>query len=335
MTKPTDPDARAAEIAASVKDRLSSEERSRRSFLTRSAIAGGSLLALGGATGSVLGQEDDSDGDSADVAAAFDDVEGTDVDVLNYALSLEHLENAFYREGLATFSVDDFVGAPSLESYDGDRQIQVFDRIGVIADQEATHVDVLTQAIELLGGTPVEEDSYDFGVESVGDFLELAQVLENTGVAAYAGAAPFVESPDLLSTALSIHSVEARHAAVLNEVNGESPFPNAFDSAQSQQEVLDAIEGLIESDDGDDGDGGDDDDGSGDDDGGDDDDGSGDGGDDDDGSGGDDQTTTPGDGTATPGDETATPGDGTTTTPGNETTSTPGNETTTVGDATE
>jgi rubrerythrin len=283
------------------------------------------LLALGGATGSVFGQEDD--GDSAEGAAAFDDVEGTDVDVLNYALSLEHVENAFYREGLETFSVDDFVGAPSLESYDGDRQIQVFDRIGVIAEQEATHVDVLTQAIELLGGTPVEEDSYDFGVESVGDFLELAQVLENTGVAAYAGAAPFVESPDLLSTALSIHSVEARHAAVLNEVNGSSPFPNAFDSAQSQQEVLDAIEGLTGSDD--DGGGGDDDDGSGDDDGGDDDDGGG------------DETATPGDGTATPGDETATPengtttpGDETTTTPGTETPSTPGTETT-VGDATE
>nr|WP_305883038.1 ferritin-like domain-containing protein [Halobellus rarus] len=295
--------------------------------MARSAIAGGSLLALGGATGSVLGQEDgDSDDGPEEMTASFDDVEGTDLDVLNYALSLEHLENAFYREGLEMFSVEDFVVADSLESYDEERRMEVYDRVETIAEHESTHVDVLTQAIELLGGTPVEEDSYNFGVETVGDFLGLGQVLENTGVAAYAGAAPFVESPDLLSAALSIHSVEARHAALLNEVNGESPFPDAFDSAQSQQEVLDAIEGLIESDDGEDGDGGGD---------GDDDD-EGDGDDDDEGDGDDDddeQPTTPGNETATPGNETATPGDETAT-PGNETT-TPGNETATPGNTTE
>jgi hypothetical protein len=72
-------------------------------------------------------------------------------------------------------------------------------------------------------------------------------VLENTGVAAYAGAAPFVESPDLLGVALSIHSVEARHAALLNDINGESFFPDAFDSSLSQQEVLDAVGPFIES----------------------------------------------------------------------------------------
>ena len=313
MTESTDPDTRAAEIAASVREQLNTDERSRRSFLTRSAIAGGSLLALGGATGSVLGQQDDNDEDDGpeELTASFDDVEGTDIDVLNYALSLEHLENAFYREGLDTFDEDAFTEADSLESYDEDSSIELRNQIETIAEHEATHVDVLTQAIELLGGTPVEEDTYNFGVETVGDFLGLGQVLENTGVAAYAGAAPFVESPDLLSAALSIHSVEARHAALLNEVNGESPFPDAFDSAQSQQEVLDAIEGLIESDDGDDGDGG----GDGDD--------EGDGDDDDDDD--DDQPTTPGNETATPGNETATPGNETAT-PGNET-ATPGNET--------
>jgi bacterioferritin (cytochrome b1) len=264
------------------------------------------LLALGGATGSVLGQDDDSGEDSGpeEMTAAFDDVEGTDLDVLNYALSLEHLENAFYREGLAMFDEEDFAAADALESYDEDRRRDIRSQVQTIAEHEATHVDVLTQSIELLGGTPVEEDSYNFGVGSVGDFLGLAQVLENTGVAAYAGAAPFVESPDLLSAALSIHSVEARHAALLNEVNGDSPFPDAFDSAQSQQEVLDAIEGLIESDDGGDGDG-------------------------DDGDGDGDQTTTSDNETATTGNETTAPGNETAT-PGNETTIT-GNGTTTTG----
>jgi hypothetical protein len=93
------------------------------------------------------------------------------------------------------------------------------------------------------------EATYTFGFESVGEFLALGQVFENTGVAAYAGAAPFIQSPDLLSAALSIHSVEARHAAILNWINGESPFPNAYDSASSQQDVIDAVTPFIESED--------------------------------------------------------------------------------------
>ncbi|WP_144904576.1 ferritin-like domain-containing protein [Halobellus captivus] len=230
---------------------------SRRSFLGRSALVGGALVALGGATGSVFGQQEDDETDEADDApmeatAAFDDVDGTDIDVLNYALSLEHLENAFYREALESFDEEDFVDAELLSEYDETLRTEILEHVETIAEHEATHVEVLTQAIELLGGTPAEEAAYDFGVETVDEFLELAQVLENTGVAAYQGAAPFVESPDLLSTALSIHSVEARHAALLNELTGESPFPDAFDSAQSQSEVLDAVEDLIGSEEDDD-----------------------------------------------------------------------------------
>jgi hypothetical protein len=83
--------------------------------------------------------------------------------------------------------------------------------------------------------------------------LALGQVFENTGVAAYAGAAPFIESPDLLSAALSIHSVESRHAAFLNQLNGESPAPDAFDSALSQKEVLEAVSPFIVTEDEDEG----------------------------------------------------------------------------------
>ncbi|MGQ4557540.1 ferritin-like domain-containing protein [Halobellus sp. GM3] len=246
MTGPTDPETRAERIAASVKKQLGEQDSSRRSFLGRSALVGGTLLALGSASGSVLAQDDEEDTEpEAEMAPAFDDVDGTDIDVLNYALSLEHLENAFYREGLETFDEDDFVDADSLDSYSEEIRMDVYSNVEIIGEHESIHVDVLTQAVELLGGTPAEEASYDFGVETVEDFLGIAQVLENTGVAAYAGAAPFVESPDLLSAALSIHSVEARHAALLNEVTGEPPFPDAFDAAQSQQDVLDAITPFV------------------------------------------------------------------------------------------
>ncbi|EMA64442.1 hypothetical protein C469_00906 [Halorubrum lipolyticum DSM 21995] len=235
-------------------------------------LAGGALLALGGGTGLAMGQDEDSAPD--EMMANFDDVAGTDLDVLNYALTLENLENAFYREGLEMFSMEDFAQADFQWDFQGlsggtaeELQGMMYDHVEVIGEHEAVHVEVLGEAITLLGGDPNPEADYDFGLETVEGFLATAQVFENTGVAAYAGAAPFIESPDLQSAALSIHSVEARHAAFLNHLNGESPFPNAFDSALSQQAVLDAVgpfivsEGEGDDDDEDDGEDGDGEDG--------------------------------------------------------------------------
>jgi rubrerythrin len=243
MTDPDESHPLARRIATSVEEQIDKQSGSRRSFLNRSALAGGALIALGGGSGFALAQEDDADEDSGseEMTATFDDIAGTDIDVLNYALTLEHLENAFYREALEMFDEGDFMEAESLQSFDEETRGALVGYVQTVAGHEAEHVDVLTQAVELLGGDPAEEATYDFGVESVDDMLALGQVLENTGVAAYAGAGTYIESPDLQSAALAIHSVEARHAAILNWVNGESPFPNAFDPASSQQEVLDAV----------------------------------------------------------------------------------------------
>ena len=236
-------------------DTLGGDDDTRRSFLGRTALVGGALVALGGGSVAVTAQTDDDTADDESPAAAFDDVGGTDVDVLNYALSLEQLEDAFYQDALDRFEVADFVEAEPLADFDESFRRAMFDYVGVVAEHESTHVDVLTQAVELLGGDPPAAGTYDFGVETVADFLDLGQTLENTGVAAYAGAAPFVESPDLLGTALSIHSVEARHAAVLNLANGASPFPDAFDSAATQEAVLEAIGPLVVTDSGSNGNG--------------------------------------------------------------------------------
>lgn len=231
----------AERIARSVQEQLDQSNSSRRRFMSRSALVGGTLLALGGATGFALAQEDDAGGSTQ----MFDDVLGTDIDVLNYALSLEHVEDVFYREALEQFTAADLADAEALTDASDDDLATVYGYIQAVADHEATHVAVLTQAVELLGGTPAEEGTYDFGVETVDDFFALAQVLENTGVAAYRGAAPFVQSPDLLGAALSIHSVEARHAAMFNALNGASPFPDAFDAPASQQDVLDAVSQFV------------------------------------------------------------------------------------------
>jgi len=148
--------------------------------------------------------------------------------VLNYALTLEHLEASFYRDGL-----DGFV--------EGDFEDGVFANLGLIRDHEVAHVETLIAVIGDLGDDPVEEADYDFGdaFDDPEAFLATAQTLENTGVAAYTGAAQFlIDDDDLLTAALTIHGVEARHASYLNRLNGASPFPDAVDGPLTPDQVM-------------------------------------------------------------------------------------------------
>jgi len=161
----------------------------------------------------------------------------SDVEVLNYALTLEHLENAFYRDGLAAFSDEELMNADALSSFDESVRMMVPDHLATAGAHEAAHVDALSATVERLDGTPVEEADYDFGYETPSEFLGVAKALENTGVAAYKGAAPSVSNDEVFSAALGIHSVEARHAALLNELNLESPFPAGVDEPESMAEV--------------------------------------------------------------------------------------------------
>jgi len=161
----------------------------------------------------------------------------SDVDVLNYALTLEHLENAFYREGLAEFADEELMDADALSSFDESVRMMVPDHLATAGAHEAAHVDALSATVEQLGGTPVEEAEYDFGYGTPSEFLGVAKALENTGVAAYKGAAPSVSNDDVFSAALGIHSVEARHAALLNELNLETPFPAGVDEPKSMADV--------------------------------------------------------------------------------------------------
>ncbi len=149
----------------------------------------------------------------------------SDLDVLNYALTLEHLEFAFYRDGIDQFSAEDF-------------EAGVFDNLTLVRDHEGEHVDTLVSVITDLGGEPVEEAEYDFGYEDADGFLMVAAALENTGVSAYDGAAAAIENVDLLNAAGSIVAVEARHASYLNLTIGEDPFPAAFETPLTPEEVL-------------------------------------------------------------------------------------------------
>ncbi|WP_435157139.1 ferritin-like domain-containing protein [Haladaptatus sp. DFWS20] len=106
-----------------------------------------------------------------------------------------------------------------------------------VGEHEAVHVEALTKTVKQLGGKPVEEAEYDFGYETPTEFLGVAKALENTGVAAYKGAAPIVSNDDVFSAAIGIHSVEAEHASFLNEINASSPFPKAVDEPKTMDEV--------------------------------------------------------------------------------------------------
>ncbi|KAI5831391.1 hypothetical protein K523DRAFT_270087 [Schizophyllum commune Tattone D] len=152
----------------------------------------------------------------------------TDTVVLNYALTLEHLENAFYHTALANYTQQDFVDA-GLPSWSRGRFKE-------LAEHEQSHVDVLKS---VLGANATQPCTYDFPVTDVKSFVGLSQVLEGVGTSAYAGAASFLTSKDALNAAAVILSTEARHAAwVASAVNKQNPWSGAYDTPLSFNEVF-------------------------------------------------------------------------------------------------
>jgi rubrerythrin len=190
----------------------------RHAFIARGALATGAVYGAG-AVGPFVRQAMAQEG-------------GGDVEILNFALTLEYLETAYYTQALKR------VGGLSGE----------VKRLATeIRDNEAEHVDALTQTIEDLGGTPVKAPGVDFGSAFVSEasFLELAQTLEDTGVSAYNGAAPAIESAEVLGAAGSIVQVEARHAAAIRSLNGAPISDGGFDRALEMAEVLDAVKPFV------------------------------------------------------------------------------------------
>lgn len=149
-----------------------------------------------------------------------------DIGILNYALTLEHLEYAFYRDGLAKFKETDF------------NNTETFERFQNILEHEKTHVDVLSSVIKSLNGTAVPECEYDFGYTDMNGFLSVARALENTGVSAYTGAIDKIHDAGLVTAGATIATVEARHASYLNQLLGFNPFPAAFDTPLNAQTVV-------------------------------------------------------------------------------------------------
>ena len=164
------------------------------------------------------------------VSNAFAASGSGDIDILNFALTLEYLETDFYTVKGKTVGLNG--AAKSL--------------VKVIGDQEAEHVAALTKAISGAGGKPVKKPTFSFPVTNQASFLKLAYVLENTGVGAYNGAGPSLMNKAYLAAAGSIVQVEARHAAAIALLTGGKITPNgAFDKPLSKAAVLKAAGPLI------------------------------------------------------------------------------------------
>ncbi|REG88349.1 ferritin-like domain-containing protein [Algoriphagus antarcticus] len=138
----------------------------------------------------------------------------TVLDVLNFALTLEYLEGEYYTKGINT---------PGLIPAGKDMAI-----FKTIEKHEVDHVAFLTKVIKSYGGTPVAKPTFDFTAggmfnpfNNYEEFLILAQAFEDTGVRAYKGqAGKLIDENSVLTAALQIHSVEARHASEVRRLRG-------------------------------------------------------------------------------------------------------------------
>jgi hypothetical protein len=186
----------------------------RASFILKGALATGAIYGATAVTPFV----------SSALAASGD------VDILNFALTLEYLETAFYKTKGASVGLTG--QAKSLAQSFG--------------DEEAAHVAALTSAIKSLHGKPIKMPTFAFPVTNQASFLKLAFVLENTGVGAYNGAGPSLVNKAYLAAAGSIVQIEARHAASIAMLTGKKITPNgAFDMPLTKKQVLAAAGPLI------------------------------------------------------------------------------------------
>jgi len=204
--------------AAPELDQIEFEAIDRSSFLMKGVLAAGATYGAF-AAGPILRK-----------AFAQGGSEG-DIEILNFALTLEYLEAAFYEQAQKEAKLSS----------------EVADLAKLVGGHEQEHVDGLTQAIEDLGGKPVAAPGVDFGdaFSSEEAFLALGVTFEDTGVSAYNGAGPMIESKELLAVAGQIVQIEGRHAAAIRFAAGEQPAPDAFDPTLTVDEVLKAVEPFV------------------------------------------------------------------------------------------
>ncbi len=208
-------------------------ETSRRNFLKTAAWTTAAVSAAGVGGFGVAARY-------ANAQTAGDDIKGDDqayktyqglgdAAILQFAYMLELLEGTFYEEGVKAGIFDKFEVT----------------QLAAIRDHEFAHAEALAATLGDLGAEVPATPDFTFPSEVFGDpaaFLELAAVLEETGIGAYQGAAPALQSKDILAAAVSIHNVEGQHKTAINILLGVDP-PNdeAFEDAIPLPDVQKAV----------------------------------------------------------------------------------------------
>lgn len=190
-------------------------------FLRKAGLAGGAAIGGGAILGSLISPA------LASAAGAPPSSFGSgDIGILNFALTLEYLERAFYNEATAKRKIKGAKAEAFLRTTTRD---------------ERAHVAFLKKA---LGSKAVKEPKFDFkGIPSdEAKFTATAYVLENTGVHAYLGQAGNIKNPDYLLAAASIVTIEARHSGAIASIIGKEISPNGpFDNGYSASKILDEV----------------------------------------------------------------------------------------------
>jgi rubrerythrin len=154
----------------------------------------------------------------------------SDLAILNYALTLEYLETEFYNKVVKAGLFTGKVGS----------------LIKDFGQQEMTHVEALKGAVEKLGGTPAAKPEGKFPINTASQVAGLAYTVENLGASAYLGQAPHIQNPEVLASALAIHTVEARHAATLGTLVKKPVTPDgAFAVPADMETVLQAVKPFL------------------------------------------------------------------------------------------
>lgn len=228
-----DVDGAIRETAAEAMDALGGDTRGQ--FLRRAGLAGGALAGSGALLGLLApGAMAYSTGDRPP-SSVFGN---GDTAILNYALVLEYLESQFYIEATNNQRRKAFI--PNTEP-----RAHVF--LTAVTGDEIAHRDFLRKA---LGKDAIKKPKFDFHgtTSNYKEFLTSAFAFENVGVHAYSGQAFNLKNPKYLAAALSIVTIEARHAAAVGLIRNESDYgitpSGAFDTPQGATKVLNEVNGL-------------------------------------------------------------------------------------------